>query len=134
MTEYQHSALTEQIIGIFYDVYNALGRGFLEKVYENSLALRLRKEGLTVEQQRPIRVFFDGEVVGEYFADLVVNGAVILELKAVETLNDQHTAQLLNYLKATTCEVGLLLNFGPKPEVVRKAYSNHRKKLLRKTE
>ena len=125
---YKHSNLTKQIIGIFYDVYNILGYGFLEKVYENSLAIRLQKAGLTVDQQKPIKVYFDGQVVGEYFADLVVNDLIILEVKAVQKLAEEHEAQLINYLKATTYEVGLLLNFGPEPQVVRKAYDNRRKK------
>ena len=128
---YKHSELTKQIIGIFYAVYNALGYGFLEKVYENALVIRLRKAGFTVAQQQPIKVYFDGQVVGEYFADLVVNGLVILEIKAVKELTEAHKAQLINYLKATPYEVGLLLNFGPKPQVVRKVYDNRRKPLLR---
>ncbi len=126
-TRYKHGDLTRQIIGVFYDVYRVLGYGFLEKVYENALAIRLRKAGFTVVQQQPIRVYFDGEVVGEYFADLVVNGLVIVEVKAVQKLAPEHEAQLLNYLKATCYEVGLLLNFGPRPQVVRKAYDNRRK-------
>ena len=129
---YKHSDLTKQIIGIFYAVYNALGYGFLEKVYENALLIRLQKAGFTVAQQQPIKVYFDGQVVGEYFADLVVNGLIILEIKAVQALTEAHEAQLINYLKATPYEVGLLLNFGPKPQVVRKAYDNRRKPLLKK--
>jgi GxxExxY protein len=128
---YKHSELTQQIIGIFYAVYNALGSGFLEKVYENALVIRLQKAGFTVAQQHPIKVYFDGVVVGEYFADLVVNDLIILEIKAVTELIEAHEAQLINYLKATPYEVGLLLNFGPKPQVVRKAYDNHRKALLK---
>ena len=127
MSGFKHQELTQQIIGVFYSVYNVLGYGFLEKVYENSMALRLRSAGLSVSQQEPIRVYFDGEVVGEYFADLVVERQVIVELKAAAALEDAHEAQLLNYLKATRYEVGLLLNFGPKAQVVRKIYSNHRK-------
>ena len=129
---YKHNALTKQIIGIFYEVYNILGYGFLESVYENALALRLREAGFTVAQQAPIKVYFDGVVVGEYYADLVVNDLGILELKAVKELADAHEAQLLNYLKATPHEVGLLLNFGPKPQIVRKAYDNSRKPALRR--
>ena len=108
----------------FYRVYNELGYGFLEKVYENSTAIAARKLGLTVVQQMPIVVHFDGEVVGDYFADLLVNDLVIVELKAVKSLADEHEAQLLNYLKATPYEVGLLLNFGPKPEHKRKVFDN----------
>lgn len=128
---HKHSDLTQQIIGIFYEVYNILGYGFLEKVYENALALRLRKAGRKVTQQQPITVHFDNHVIGEYCADIVVDDIIIIELKAVTQLAPEHHAQLLNYLKATQYEVGLLLNFGPKPQVARKAYDNNRKKLGR---
>lgn len=131
MNEYKHSDITSAIINAFYTVYNALGYGFLEKVYENALAIELRKAGMDVVQQLPIEVYYDGQVVGEYFADLVVQDAVIVELKAVEALVPEHEAQLLNYLKATRYEVGLLLNFGPKPSVVRKVYDNARKGSLK---
>jgi GxxExxY protein len=127
MFEGKHSDLTEKINGGFYQVYNHLGYGFSEKVYENALALVLRKMGLEIEQQKPIGVFFEGQVVGEYFVDLLVNGVVILELKACKQLSEDHEAQLLNYLKATSIEVGLLLNFGLKPQHVRKVYDNIRK-------
>ena len=123
----KHKALTETIIGAFYTVYNTLGYGFLEKVYENALAIELRALGLKVEQQARIAVYYAGEVVGEYYADLLINDTVILELKATRTLASEHEAQLLNYLKATPYEVGLLLNFGPKPEIKRKTYDNDRK-------
>jgi len=128
--EYQHQDLTGQIIGEFYTVYNTLGFGFLEKIYENSLAMRLRKAGMEVHQQQPIKVYFEGAVVGSYYADMVVNDVVILEIKTVRKLLEEHHAQLINYLKATKYEVGLLLNFGPTPKVVRKAYDNHRKRPL----
>ncbi len=95
-TRYKHGDLTRQIIGVFYDVYRVLGYGFLEKVYENALAIRLRKAGFTVVQQQPIRVYFDREVVDEYFADLVVNGLVIVEVKTVQRLTPEHEAQLLD--------------------------------------
>ena len=127
MADGKHADLTEKIIGVFYKVYNTLGYGFSEKVYENALAIELRKLGLKVEQQARIVVYYEGEVVGEYQADLVVNGAVIVELKAARQLADEHEAQLLNYLKATPIEVGLLLNFGPKAEIKRKVYDNERK-------
>ncbi len=133
VSTYKHSALTRQIIQIFYDVYNALGYGFLEKVYENAFAMRLRAHGLQVQQQRPISVFFDGCIVGEYFADLVVNDLVLLELKAASEISPDHAAQLLNYLKATPYEVGLVVNFGPKPRVVRKIFENHLKPNLKRT-
>ncbi|MGB0383211.1 MAG: GxxExxY protein [Ardenticatenaceae bacterium] len=130
---YKHSQLTGQIINIFYMVYNLLGGyGFLEKVYENALALRLQQAGFMVRQQYPIKVYLDGVAIGEYFADLVVNDLVIIELKSVQALIEEHEIQLLNYLKATKYEVGLLLNFGPNPEVRRKVYDNSRKPLLRK--
>jgi GxxExxY protein len=126
-TNYKHAALTKQIIRVFYEVYNALGYGFLEKVCENALAMRLRRAGLSVVEQQPIQSFFDGQLIGENFADLVVNDLVVVELKAVKELVDEHEAQLLHYLRATRYEVGLLLNFGPLPKVVRKAYDNQRK-------
>ena len=127
MAEGKHADLTEKIIGAFYKVYNTLGYGFSEKVYENALAHELRKLGLKVEQQARILVYYDGETAGEYFADILVNSAVIVELKAARQLADEHEAQLLNYLKATTIEVGLLLNFGPKADIKRKVYDNERK-------
>ncbi len=101
--------------------------GFLEKVYQNALAIELHKLGLELVQEARIVVYYDNEVVGEYFADLFVAGVVIVELKAVKKLLEEHEAQLLNYLKATSYEVGLLLNFGPKPEIKRKAFDNSRK-------
>ncbi len=128
---YKHSDLTEAIIAAFYDVYNALGYGFLEKVYENALVIELRKRGNKVEPQRVIQVFYDGQIVGEYLADLVVDNLVVVEIKAVRQLLPEHEAQLLNYLKATPCEVGLLLNFGPKPEIKRKVYDHELKPNLR---
>ena len=124
---YPHGDLTERIIGIFYDIYNTLGYGFLERVYQNAMMIRLRKAGFSVLAQHPIHVHFDGVLVGEYFADMVVDDKVILELKANQQLTTEHQAQLLNYLKATSYEVGLLLNFGARPEIIRKAYDNHRK-------
>ena len=127
MEEGKHADLTRQIIGGFYKVYNGLGYGFSEKVYENSLIIELKKLDFQVEQQRQLVVYYEGVEVGEYFADIVVDNAVIVELKAAQTLTSDHEAQLLNYLKATTIEVGLLLNFGPKAEVKRKTYDNERK-------
>lgn len=124
------AATTDAIIGAFYDVYNALGYGFLEKVYENALVLELRHRGLSVISQHPITVSYRGEAVGEYFADLLVDNAVIVELKAVPAILNQHEAQLLNYLTATSIEVGLLLNFGPEPKFVRKILDNDRKPYL----
>ncbi|OGU65906.1 MAG: GxxExxY protein [Stygiobacter sp. RIFOXYC12_FULL_38_8] len=127
--EYLHQNLTSKIISAFYKVYNILGFGFLEKVYENSLKHELEKNGLAVERQKQINVYYDAKLVGEYYADLIVNNLVIIELKAVEVLIEEHDHQLLNYLKATNVEVGLLLNFGKKPEIRRKIFSNENKKL-----
>ena len=120
MLEFKHGELSKAIIGAFYQVYNQLGYGFLERVYENALRHELQKQGYDVVSQVPIRVTYDGVIVGKFFADLLVNEKIILELKAVESITDGHKAQLVNYLKATGIEVGLLLNFGPKAEIVRK--------------
>ncbi len=122
-----HGELTNKIIGAFYKVYNTLGYGFLEKVYENSLKIELRNLGLKVEQQKNIKVNYEGYEVGDYFADLIVNDDVIIELKAAESICEEHEAQLLNYLRATDKEVGLLFNFGKKAKFVRKVYSNKNK-------
>ncbi len=124
---YKHSDLTQQIIGAFFDVYNSLGYGFLEKVYENALTIELRQRGFKVEQQKPICVYYQQQVVGEYFADLLFNDLIILELKVIRTITEAHQAQLLNYLKATEYEVGLILNFGPRPAHKRKAFDNENK-------
>jgi GxxExxY protein len=126
--KYKHSDLTDSIIGVFYDVYNELGFGFLESVYRNSLQLALRSKGFAVEAEVPIPVFFRGVKVGDFRADLVVNEFILLELKTAETLVIAHEAQLLNYLRATLLEVGLLLNFGPKAQVRRLLFDNDRKK------
>lgn len=127
LDNYKHSDLTEKIITAFYKVYNTLGFGFLEKVYLNAMFIELQESGLQVEKQKRIRVFYANKEVGEFFADLAVNDCVIIELKACETLCEEHGFQLINYLKATEIEVGLLLNFGKKPEVTRKVFSNNRK-------
>jgi GxxExxY protein len=124
MNNIKHQAITEKIINSFYTVYNILGYGFLEKVYENAMLIELRKAGLDVAPQAPIKVFYNDQIVGEYFADLIVGNSVIVELKATAKLSVEHEAQLLNYLKATKHEVGLLLNYGPKPEFKRKVYDN----------
>jgi len=121
---YKHSDLTEMIIRAFYKVYNVLGYGFLEKVYENAMLIELRNMGLFVEKQYRIKVFYEEQIVGDYFADLIVEKTVIIELKACECLHEDHEYQLINYLKATEIEVGLLLNFGKKPEFKRKIFSN----------
>ena len=129
--QYKHSDVTDRIIGVFYDVYNVLGYGFLEKVYERAMVMRLEKAGLAVRAQEQIDVYFDGELIGHYTADLVVNDVVLVELKAADRLAPEHEAQLLNYLRATDIEVGLLLNFGNEPKVVRRVFDNHRKRSLR---
>ncbi len=126
---YMHSELTERIIQMFYKVYNALGHGFLEKVYENAMFHELTSAGLVVKRQHPITVFYDGVEVGSYSADMIIEGLVIVELKAAETICEEHECQLINYLKATDVEVGLLLNFGKKPQVKRKVFSNSYQRL-----
>ena len=125
--DYKYQELTEKIIGVFYKVYNNLGYGFLEKVYENAMMLDFNKEQIPAVSQYPIKVLYEGEIVGEYFADILVDNKVIVEIKAVRNLASENEAQLLNYLKATDKEVGLLLNFGPEPEIKRKVFDNFRK-------
>jgi GxxExxY protein len=123
----KHEGLTGAILKAFYDVYNELGQGFLESVYENALAIVLSSEGLHVVRQVPVPVWFRGRQVGDFRADLLVEDRVLLELKAGRALEPVHEAQLMNYLRATDVEVGLLLNFGPKPQFKRFAYDNARK-------
>jgi len=125
--ETKHKDLTDKIIKVFYRVYGKLGYGFLEKVYENAMLLELKKEGIPASPQFPIQVSYENEVIGEYFADVLVDHKVIVEVKATKILTAENEAQLLNYLKATQMEVGLLLNFGPKPEIKRKTFDNWRK-------
>lgn len=127
--ELLHKDLTDQILKAFYDVYNEMGYGFLEKVYQNSLYLELKSRGFDVKAQSQIKVFYKGFEVGVYFADLIVNDLVILELKATDYIIEEFEWQLVNYLRATPIEVGLLLNFGKQPEFKRKVFSNERKKL-----
>ena len=124
-----HEEITGPVIRAFYKVNNNLGFGFLEKVYENALKLELTKMGLRVDQQKNVRVYYDGTEVGDYYADLMVNDVVIIELKAAESLCEEHEAQLINYLKATNIEVGLSLNFRKKAEFRRKIFTNDRKNL-----
>lgn len=123
----RHEEVSALILKGFYAVYNNLGAGFLEKVYENAMVLELRQEGLDVEQQEKIPVYYRGSKIGEYFADLIVNGIVVVELKAAEFLKAEHFAQLTHYLKATDKELGLLLNFGRKPEFKRVIFTNDQK-------
>jgi len=126
-----HAEITDSILKAFYKVYNTLGYGFLEKVYENSMRIELTNMHLIVDQQRNIKVYYDNDQVGDYYADLLVNGLIIVELKATENTCEEHEAQLLNYLKATNIEVGLLLNFGKEPQFRRKYFTNDKKKLIR---
>ena len=125
----KHGELTQRIIGMFYEVYNELGHGFLESVYEEGMAIALAQAGIRVERQYPLKVLFRGNVVGDFRADLIVERAVILELKAGSGIDGSHEAQLLNYLRATEIEVGLLLNFGPKPQFKRMVFENSRKQI-----
>ena len=124
---FKHGQLTEKIIGVFYEVYNELGHGFLESVYEGAMLIALIESGLKTANQVPTPVWFRGRMVGDFKADILVERAVILELKAARALESAHEAQLLNYLRATDIEVGLLLNFGVKPQFRRLAYDNDRK-------
>ncbi len=120
----KHQILTDSIICCFYNVYNGLGYGFLEKVYQKSLFLELESRGFTAKAEVPVKVAYRGQVVGDYFCDLLVEDKIILEIKSSKNLTIDHEAQLLNYLKATSIEVGLLLNFGPDPQIRRKVFSN----------
>ncbi len=127
-SQLKHRELTDEIIGTFYEVYNELGHGFIESVYENSLAIALREKGHEVFQQVDVPVWFRGNQVGDFDADMLVNRAVILELKSARAIDPAHLAQLLNYLRATEIEIGLLLNFRPSPEFKRLAFDNSRKR------
>ena len=123
-----YEGLSKIVVDAFFAVYDELGHGFFEKVYENALVVELKKRGLNVVQQQVIKVYYQGNEVGEYVADVIVERKIILELKAIKELGKAEIAQLLNYLKATDAQVGYLLNFGRKPEFVRRVYSNNRKK------
>ena len=125
--DFKYKELTEKIIEFFYRVYNKLGYGFLEKVYENAMMIEFKKENISAVSQSAIKVLYEGEIVGEYFADILISDKIILEIKAAKNIAEEHEAQLLNYLKATNKEVGLLLNYGPKPNFKRKAFDNTRK-------
>ena len=130
-SNYLHSETTQIINQAFYKVYNTLGIGFLEKVYENALFIELKKVGLQCAQQQLVKVYYEGEQIGYYYADIIVENKIIIELKAAETLCEAHEAQLVNYLRASEIEVGVLLNFGKKPQHKRKVltaeYKNHKK-------
>jgi GxxExxY protein len=127
--EYKHSELTDKILNVFYEVYNELGYGFLESVYQKSMVIALKDAGLTVTSEIAIPVWFRSHNVGDFRADVVINNAVLLELKSARTLEPVHESQTLNYLRATELEIALLLNFGPRPQVRRLAFANDRKKI-----
>lgn len=123
----KHIDLTDAILNAFYFVYNKLGFGFLEKVYRNALMHELRRRGFKVECEVPIYVYYDEVIVGNYYADLVVNDLVLIELKAVDAVSPDHEKQTINYLKASNIEVALILNFGPRPKAIRKVFDNNLK-------
>ena len=131
MADLIHKEISKPILRIFYDVYNELGYGFLEKVYQNAMYFELKSQGYKVEAQKQIKVFFKNQLVGEFYADLLIEDTIIVELKACEYLISSHVAQLMNYLKSTQIEVGLLLNFGETPEFKRLVYTNNRKSNLK---
>ncbi len=123
-----HEEITGEIISAFYEIYNIMGYGFLERVYENSMMIELEEMGMAVEKQKAIKVYFKKRIVGDYFADILAEEKIIIELKTVSKILPKHEIQLLNYLKATDIEVGLILNFGPDgPKVIRKIFENHLK-------
>lgn len=127
MASLLHKTITDTILKVYYEVYNELGYGFLEKVYQNAMYFELKSLGYKVEAQKQIKVYFKRQLVGEYYSDLLVEDKVIVELKATELLMNVHVAQIMNYLKATPIEVGMLLNFGETPEFKRLIYTNDRK-------
>lgn len=129
--QYKHQEVTEAIIQTFYEVYNELGHGFLESVYEEAIHRVLKGKAVDVQRQSPLPVWFRGEQIGDFRADLIVANTVIVELKAARVLEPSHEAQLLNYLRASDLEVGLLLNFGPVPKIKRMVFANEKKKNLR---
>ena len=130
-SRYKQSELTDLVIGVFYDVYNEMGFGFLESVYRKAMRLALMDQGLTAEEEVAVAVLFRGRTVGDFKADLLVNGLILVELKTAENLVPAHEAQVLNYLRATSLELGLLMNFGPKPQVRRLLLDNARKQYRR---
>ena len=122
-----HAEVTEKVIAVFYDVYNELGHGFLESVCQTAMVMALSQAGLSVEQRVPFQVWFRGESIGSFQADIIVNGRVLIEIKSASALHPWNEAQLLNYLRVSSIEVGLLMNFGPKPEYRRRVFTNDRK-------
>ena len=129
MTNLLHRELSEAIIETYFDVYNQLGFGFLEKVYQNAMFFELKSKGYKVQAQKQINVYYKDKLVGEFYADIVINDVIIIELKACENICEAHKAQLLNYLKGTQIEVGILLNFGERPEFKRLIFTNDRKRV-----
>ena len=129
----KEEALTQELIGIFYTVYNDLGHGFLESIYRKAFALQLTRNGIYFEQQKEMHIRYLGVDLGQFFADLVVQSSVIVELKAVAAIEKAHERQLLNYLRASDLEVGLVLNFGPKPQIRRMIFDNEKKLEQRST-
>ncbi|WP_281227185.1 GxxExxY protein [Flavobacterium aquiphilum] len=127
MKDILYKEISDSILKAYYAVYNQLGYGFLEKVYQNAMYFELKSKGLKVEAQKQIKVYFKNQLVGEYFADLLIEDKVIVELKACELLMNAHVAQTMNYLKATKIEIGLVLNFGEEPEFKRIVYTNDKK-------
>ncbi|TRX40498.1 GxxExxY protein [Flavobacterium restrictum] len=127
MVHLMHKSITDAVLKVYYEVYNELGYGFLEKVYQNAMYFQLKSLGYRVEAQKQIKVYYKKQLVGEYYSDLLVEEKVIVELKATEILLNVRLAQLMNYLKATPIEVGMLLNFGEEPEFKRVIYTNDRK-------
>ncbi len=130
----KHSDLSDKIIKVFYEVHNELGYGFSERVYQKAFGIALRQIDLKIEEQLPIKVYFRGQEIGEYFADMVVNDVILLELKAVAQIVEEHEAQLLNYLKSTKIEVGYVMNFGKSATFKRKVMDNDRKGSLNWTQ
>lgn len=122
----KHRELSRQIIKKFYEVYNELGSGFLESIYENAFQILLKQSGVDVEKQLPITVYFRDQIVGEYKADLIVEDKILIELKSVAAILPKHEAQIINYLKATDIEIGLLMNFGDEPEFKRFVFEDKR--------
>jgi GxxExxY protein len=125
----KHGELTRRVIGVFFAVYNELGPGFLESVYEHAMEIALKEAGIVATRQLPLQVHFRGHVVGEFRADMVVESTLVLELKAMRAIAAEHESQMLNYLRATDFEIGLIMNFGPKPEFRRMLFDNQRKLL-----
>lgn len=127
MTDILFKEISDKIIKAYYNVFNVLGYAFVEKVYENSMYLEIQRDGLKIEKQKNIKVYYEGFQVGEYFAGLVVEDVINIELKAAENLCEEHEVQLINYLRATDVQVGFLFNFGKKPQFRRKYFTNDRK-------